>query len=219
MGRPQVAGRGSGHNRGTKSGRHAGLVHGGGKVQGGSPGLQEASCHLTGRRDTPFSSHWGQRRPWMPGTATAPPSGQMKALRLQAVTGRRWDGFSGDLWEVHWAADAGKRQSQGGHTTRAQPGASRLVSLGPPLAPWSTLCATARGILLNRVLPRSDSPWLPPPSEKGLCSPNCPGPTPSLTTPPLYCLLLSRPTGHVFAMSPSPSHTPAWDLHTHYFSA
>lgn len=87
---------GSGHNRGTKSGKHAGPAHGGAKAEGRSLGLQEASCHPTVRGDTPSSSHWGQRRlPFMTGTVVASPFSQRKALRLGAVTvsdGRRGGG-------------------------------------------------------------------------------------------------------------------------------
>lgn len=84
-----------------------------------------------------------------------------------------------------------------------------------PVAPWSTLCSTVRRILLSHIWPPSDSPWLQ--GGGSLWSPNYSDLTPSLTTPPLNCLLLSGPTV-VLTKSPSHSHTPGWDLHTHYSS-
>lgn len=159
----------------------------------------------------------------MPGTATAPPSGQMEALRLSGDRGGRWvpslsPGSRRPLGAHRGRGRMEKTVREMNDTARAQPGASRLVFLCPALAPWSRLRATARATLLNHVLPCSDSPWLPPPSEKSLRGPNCPDLTPSLTSPPFYRLLPSRPTG-LFTTSPSPSHTPAWDLHTHYSSS
>lgn len=53
-----------------------------------------------------------------------------------------------------------------------------------PSAPWSRLRSIARTIPLSHVSPCSDSPWLPPPSDKSLWSPNYPDPTPFLTSPP-----------------------------------
>lgn len=159
-------------------GKEAGLARGGGRGGAGSTRARE-------------DSHLSLALAWHP------PLGWMKPLRIRVLTAV--EGVMGLSPPVKAAeasgqgdgvTDAWKRWGRGttpSWLTHISAVASQLVSLHPR-GPPSVCCATARATLLNpkaeHVSPPSNSPWLPPPSQKSEFPRVC-GPLNALTPRPL----------------------------------